>query len=497
MTKCEELRQSVLQAAIQGKLTRQRAEDGTAEELLEEIRKKKHQLLKEGKIKREKKLPEIDKVPFDIPENWKWVRFGDITSKLTDGSHKSLVNSGKGYPVISAKNIQDGKITFENVDRFVDRECFEKESQRSNIARNDIILGVIGGSIGKTALYEHDRKAIAQRSIAIIDTMIFQKYAMLLLNSPLVQNEMKKTASGSAQGGVFLGTISEFLVPLPPLPEQRRIVRRVNRIMKEIDSLQAIEEEMISLNQTFPGKMHDAILQAAMQGKITEQLESDGTSEALLKELRKEKNMLIKNGRIKKEKKLPTISRGEIPFVIPKNWKWVRLGDIAGKTIKRGKIPKYVPKSGIQVFAQKCNTKEGYIDVSLAKWLDESIKDSYPEEEYMRDQDIVINLTGVGTIGRVGFFRSADNALGLPIVPDSHVTVIRTLEIISARYIYYALKNIEPYIERLGTGSTNQRELKPKIVKELVIPLPPLAEQQRIVARLNELLPLCNAFEVV
>ena len=99
MTKCEELRQSVLQAAIQGKLTRQRAEDGTAEELLEEIRTKKHQLLKEGKIKREKKLPEIDKVPFDIPENWKWVRFGDITSKLTDGSHKSLVNSGKGYPV--------------------------------------------------------------------------------------------------------------------------------------------------------------------------------------------------------------------------------------------------------------------------------------------------------------------------------------------------------------------------------------------------------------
>lgn len=214
-----DMQKSILQLAIQGKLVEQRPEEGTGEELLQQIQAEKQALIKAGKIKKEKPLPEIaeDEIPFDLPENWRWVRLGRIVKKLTDGSHNPPPNSGSGYPVISAKNVKNGLITFENVDRFTDEAGFEKENPRTNISRGDVILGIIGGSIGNIAVYTHDRQVIAQRSIAIIESMIDTGYFVYVLKSPLLQNAMQAAAAGSAQGGVYLGTLSNFLVPLPPL----------------------------------------------------------------------------------------------------------------------------------------------------------------------------------------------------------------------------------------------------------------------------------------
>ena len=228
-----DMQKSILQLAIQGKLVEQRPEEGTGEELFKQIQAEKQTLIKAGKIKKEKPLPEIAEyeIPFDLPETWRWVRLGRIVKKLTDGSHNPPPNSGSGYPVISAKNVKNGLITFENVDRFTDEAGFEKENPRTNISRGDVILGIIGGSIGNIAVYTHDRQVIAQRSIAIIESMIDTGYFVYVLKSPLLQNAMQAAAAGSAQGGVYLGTLSNFLVPLPPLAEQNRIVAKLEEIL--------------------------------------------------------------------------------------------------------------------------------------------------------------------------------------------------------------------------------------------------------------------------
>ncbi len=244
-----------------------------------------------------------------------------------------------------------------------------------------------------------------------------------------------------------------------------------------------------------PQELKNSILQLAIQGKLVEQRPEEGTAEELYRQIQREKQALIKAGKIKKEKLLPEISEDEKQFDIPEGWLWARLDDLVIKEIKRGKSPVYTAKSGTLVFAQKCNTKAGYIDIGLSLYLDETKLNKYPKSEFMQDMDIVINSTGNGTLGRVGIYREIDNHEGLPIVPDSHVTIIRANGAMDIWYIFYALKYYQPYMEKLGSGSTNQTELSANLVKALLIPLPPLAEQRRIVAKIEELLPLIDRYE--
>ena len=244
-----------------------------------------------------------------------------------------------------------------------------------------------------------------------------------------------------------------------------------------------------------PQELKNSILQLAIQGRLVEQRPEEGTAQELYHQIQAEKRRLIKEGKVKKEKHLPEITEDEKPFEIPESWMWCRLNDIVAKTVKRGKSPTYIAKSNTLVFAQKCNTKAGYIDLSLAQCLDETKLSKYPEEEFMLNNDIVLNSTGNGTLGRVGIYRNSDNPNGRPIVSDSHVTIIRTNIHVDSEFVFYALKYYQPYMEKLGSGSTNQTELSAGVVKALLFPLPPLAEQKRIVAKIEELLPLVDRYE--
>ena len=170
----------------------------------------------------------------------------------------------------------------------------------------------------------------------------------------------------------------------------------------------------------------------------------------------------------------------ELPFEIPDTWEWMRLENCCGKEIRRGKSPKYIEQSGTLVFAQKCNTKYNGIDIGLALSLDEGTLGKYPDDEFMQDGDVVINSTGTGTLGRVGIYRSADNRVNLPIVPDSHVTVVRAYRGIHSFYLYAFMKANQVELEKKGEGSTNQKELKPLTLKEMFVPVPPRTEQERI-----------------
>ncbi len=261
-------------------------------------------------------------------------------------------------------------------------------------------------------------------------------------------------------------------------------------------------------------QLKNSILQMAVQGKLVPQNPDDEPASVLLERIREEKEKLIKEEKIKKEKNLSYIFKGddkihyekvgknppvsiedELPFEIPESWEWVRLKEITCKEIKRGKSPKYSNKGNILVFAQKCNVKSGGINLSLAKLLDENMLSKYPNDEFMEDFDIIVNSTGTGTLGRIGIFRNSDNFLNKKIVPDSHVTIVRTGVNFSSEFLYYCMKYYQPILEEKGEGSTNQKELKPKTIKDLYIPVPPLKEQQRIVGKIEALFPYIEKYE--
>lgn len=253
--------------------------------------------------------------------------------------------------------------------------------------------------------------------------------------------------------------------------------------------------------------LKNALLQEAVQGKLVPQIASEGNARDLLREIRKEKGESLPLAPARKRSsatpsagsnaarnaRFAPITEDEILFDIPENWCWCRLGEICNE-IKRGKSPKYADKSNFLAFAQKCNVKTGGIDLSLALYLDENSIGRYSEADNLIQDDIVINSTGGGTMGRVGLYETKVPAGIKGVYPDSHVTVIRSIGNINQHYLYYVLKLNQPVLEKNGTGSTNQTELKPAVLADFVIPLPPLSEQKRIVAALEKFMPLIEEY---
>lgn len=247
------LKKSILQEAVQGKLVPQDPNDEPASVLLERIRAEKQKLIAEGKIKKDKHESIIfrrdnshyekrgseevcidDEIPFELPTGWCWCRFSTICYKLTDGSHNPPPKRANGFRVISARNIKNGRILFTDEDRLCDQNGFNKENPRTQISKGDVILGIIGGSIGNTAIYGYDEPVIAQRSIAIFGSLINNKYMKLLLDSPLFQQQFNSKSNGTAQGGIYLGELANMLVPLSPVNEQNRILASISFLENKI-----------------------------------------------------------------------------------------------------------------------------------------------------------------------------------------------------------------------------------------------------------------------
>ena len=178
----------------------------------------------------------------------------------------------------------------------------------------------------------------------------------------------------------------------------------------------------------------------------------------------------------------------EIPFDIPHSWIWARLKICCNTPIKRGKAPKYISKSNTLVFAQKCNTKSDDINLSLAQFLDESTLIKYSQTDYLQHNDIVINSTGTGTLGRVGLYSENDNRQDFNVVPDSHISVVRITKELNAEIIYFWLKLKQPVLEHEGEGSTNQKELRSEYLSNILIPIPPFNEQRKIVEQIKTII---------
>ena len=512
----QQLKNSILQMAVQGKLVPQNPDDERASVLLERIRAEKEALIKVGKIKREKNPSVIfrgadglpyekvgggepvcitDEVPFEIPDSWEWCRLGTVMvnrdAERIPLSVSEREKLDKIYDYYGASGVID------KVDKFL----FNKPL---------LLIGEDGANLllrSKPIAFIATGEYWVNNHAHVLDTVggLSMKYICWYINAI----NLAPYVTGTAQPKMNQEKMNSILVPIPPIQEQHRIVAKIEELLPCIAKYDQAESQLAALNAGFPAMLKKSILQEAVQGRLVPQNPDDESAAALLERIRKEKARLVREGKIKRGGGGSVIFRrdgshyerlddgsercidDEVPFEIPEGWEWCRLGNITAKEIKRGKSPVYADKSFVLVFAQKCNAKYGRINLSLAKFLDESVISKYPRDEYMQDSDIVVNSTGTGTLGRVGFYTNADNPNRLPIVPDSHVTVVRVNNDI-AQYIYYVLKYYQSFLEECGEGSTKQKELKADKIKELLIPLPPLAEQKRIVAKIEELMRCCE-----
>lgn len=492
MTICDDLRQSVLQAAIQGKLTKQLPEDGTAGDLLASIKAEKEQLIKEKKIKKEKPLAPIaeDEIPFDIPESWVWIRLASAFQLINGDRGKNYPSKDKlsekgAIPFISAINMSDCTIKKDGL-LFVSQTQYDALGS-GKLNKNDFVF-CLRGSLGKFCKYPFEQGAIAS-SLVILRKIgnIVDDYIKIYLRSPLIQNQINESNNGTAQPNLGARDIAKYVIPLPPLAEQHRIVARVNELMAKIDELETVEKELVALKKAFPGDMKASLLQAAMQGKLTQQLPEDGSAADLLASIRAEKEQLIREKKIKKEKPLAPISSDEIPFDIPDNWEWVRLsyiGEIVGGGTPKTEVPSYwdgdipwlTPADMKNVMSRYVKNGERFI-------TEEGLANSSSR------------LMPKGTVlyssrAPIGYIAISENDICTNQGFKSVVPYIHGL----SEYLYYAIIQATPGIVKRASGTTF-KEISGSEFGKTVIPLPPLAEQKRIVEKLDKLLPLCDALK--
>lgn len=464
-----DLRQSVLQAAMQGKLTTQKTEDGDARDLLREIRAEKEKLVKEKKGKKEKPLAPLtdEEIPFGIPENWVWCRLGEIIT---------LVSGQDFSPHQYSDTVQEGFPYITGASNFGNHSIIENrwtKTPRCIVSRGDLLLVCKGSGYGRVMICNLTSAHIARQIMGIRqNNNVDVQFILLFLESNF--DILKRFGQGVIPG-ISRGDVLNMQFPLPPLPEQRRIVARVEALMKEIDKLEQTEKKLEAIKAAFPGDMKASLLQAAMEGKLTRQKAEDGDAKDLLLAIREEKEKLVKEKKGKKEKPLAPIGDEEIPFDIPENWVWCRLGDciklLSGQDLTPDKYN--ASGKGTIYITGASNIENGRITVN--RWTE------FPRAIAHKGE---LLITCKGTIGEMCFLN----------IDKVHIA----RQIMSIKEILVDIKYVHIFLlSYVNTLKGNAKSMIPGIDRKNVLnalfPLPPLSEQQRIVEKLDQLLPLCDS----
>lgn len=515
----QQLKNSILQEAIEGRLVPQDPNDEPASVLLDKIRKEKARLVKEKKIKvdknesyiyrsedghwmehfADKKRAEVcidDEIPFNIPKGWEWVRWGMLGDYKKGPFGSSLTKSmfvpksDKAVKVYEQKNaIQKD---FSLGDYYISKDKYET-MKGFTVNPGDIIVSC-AGTIGETYLLPVDAPAgIINQALMRARLHLDSIAPYWLLNFRyilLIENKLKGAGSAIKNIPPF-EVLKAMPVPLPPLAEQKRIVAKIEELLPKVEEYGKAQEALDKLNEELPERLKKSILQEAIEGRLVPQDPNDEPASVLLDKIRAEKKRLVKEGKLKKKDLEETpISEEEIPFKIPESWVWCKLNDIC-IFLSRGKSPSYsdIPNE-YPVFAQKCNLKDGGISLKQARFLNPETVTKWQEEYHLRTDDVLVNSTGTGTVCRTRLFHERHLGKYPFTVPDSHVSVVRTSDSICSAFIYYLFnsKIYQDYWEDRLAGSTNQKELYIGVLQNTIIPLPPLSEQKRIVEKIEQLL---------
>ena len=476
----EQLKASILQYAIQGKLVEQRPEEGTGEELYQQIQAEKQRLIAEKKIKKEKQLAEIpeDEIPFDIPESWKWVKVGEIGS-WGAGATPPRTNPayyGGTIPWLKTGDLNDGLIN--EIPEFITDLALEKTSVRLNPV-GSVLMAMYGATIGKLGILEIPATTNQACCACIPYNGIHNRYLFYYLMS--MRRTYISMAEGGAQPNISKEKIVNSLFPLPPLAEQKRIVAKIEELLPLVDRYAASYEKLEQFNAKLPEDMKKSILQYAIQGKLVEQRPEEGTGEELYQQIQAEKQRLIQEKKIKKEKPLSEISEDEIPFDIPESWKWCRMGSLGitqtGNTPSKAH-PEYQGKDIPFI------TPGDILDGDIC-YENQALSIAGMKVARICEAGSILQVCIGGSISKVAMtkqrvtFNQQINSI-TPFCCDN-------------RYIYYVMMSF--YFSKTmkeKAGGTATPIINRGIWNTLLLPLPPLAEQKRIVAKIEELLPLCE-----
>ncbi len=515
----QQLKNSILQMAVQGKLVPQDPNDEPASVLLERIRKEKEQLIKEGKIKKEKNPSYIfrgadnlpyekvgknepvciaDEVPFDIPETWEWARLGMIS---TYSHTKQKINAQNADPKMWVLDLED----IEKGGRLLEQKTVEERKAVGDKTFFD------SGDILYSKLRPYLLKILVAPDCGIctpeiVPFKVFGKldpeYVVAFLKCPYVDGVINSVTYGVKMPRVGTETMTELLVPIPPLSEQKRIVEKLNEVTPFTDSYAEAYVRAAELNQQFPDLLKKSILQEAVQGKLVPQDPDDEPASVLLERIRAEKEQLIKAGKIKRDKhesvifrrdnshyeKLDGIERcidDEIPFDIPDNWRWVRWGNIS-ESIQYGYNAPAKDKGRIKM------VRISDIQNNIVLWdtvpyceIAESDIGTY----LLQTNDILFARTG-GTVGKSYLVQEVPEEA----IYAGYLIRTRYSQWLCPQYLKFFMES-ELYWSQLrnGTIATAQPNCNGKTLGKMLLPIPPLSEQYRIVEKVNALFDYCNS----
>lgn len=481
----QKLKSSILQLAIQGKLVPQRPEEGTAQELYAQIQQEKQRLIAAGKIKKEKPLPEIteDEKPFDIPESWMWVRIAEIT----------LLNPKNDLPddldtsFIPMTLIDDG---FRNHHTTDTKLWGQIRKGFTHFAENDIGIAKITPCFQnrKSVIFQNLKNGFGAGTtelsiIRVISDSLSRQFLLSFFKSKFfIDNGVKSFTGTAGQQRIHKDYLATCLFPLPPLSEQRRIVAKIEELLLYIDRYEQAWNKLEAFNKRFPGDMQKSLLQMAIQGKLVEQRPEEGTGEELYQQIQAEKKRLIAEGKIKREKPLPEITEDEIPFEIPEGWKWCRLPSVADMCL--GKMLDKQKNQGILApYLRNVNVRWG--DFELDDLLEMRFEDVLDDRFLIQKNDLV--MCEGGEPGRCAVWKDET-----PIHFQKALHRIRFAKFLSPNYFYYvfSLYANNGIFNKLFTGTTI-KHLTGQSLDRIIVPLPPIAEQKRIVERLEETLAVC------
>ena len=433
-------------------------------------------------------MPEIteDEIPFEIPESWEWVRWGELSFSIQYGYNAPAIANGQ-YKMVRISDIQNNKVLWDTVPYC---EIKDDDVETYQLAEDDILFARTGGTVGKSFLVKEVPCNAVYAGYLIRTRFDAQKlvpeYLKFFMESQLYWQQLRNGTIATAQPNCNGQTLSKMVVPIPPLEEQHRIVAKIEEILPYIDQYDKAYTKLETFNKKFPEDMKKSILQMAMHGKLVEQ-RPEGTADELYEQIVAEKAQLIKAGKIKKEKPLPDITEDEIPFEIPSSWKWVRLGTIVsvygGKRIPAG--TRLSENDTGHKYIRVADMKDETVSLDDIKYITDEIYEKI-KQYFITSDDIYITVAG--TIGRVGVVpRELNNA---NLTENADKLVFRRLD---KMYLCRMLNSeVVQHQIREATTQVGQPKLAIARIQKLIVPLPPLAEQKRIVAKIEELLPYCD-----
>ena len=499
------LRQKVLDLAIRGKLVPQDPNDEPASVLLERIRQQKQQMVKEGKLKaKDIKNDTIifvgednlhyekfadgslkcieDEIPFDLPDGWAWARLGTVAEAIGDGDHQPPPQTSFGVPFLVISNVSGGRLSFENT-RFVGEEYF-RQLPETRKPRNGDLLFTVTGSYGIPVLVDTDDKFCFQRHIAIIrPCIVSNRYLYVVLGSSYVKSICDDKATGTAQKTVGLATLRELLIPIAPYKEQGQIYVQTQNALSMVDSISSDKEDLLNIIEHTKSK----ILDLAIRGKLVPQDPDDDPASVLLEHIRAEKEELIRQGKIKRDKKESVIFRGEdnsyyekigsevrcideeILFEIPESWRWCRLCSLSD--IIMGSSPSGESICDDQDFPEFHQGKSYFSDCMI------SYSGQHTKEITKMAEPGAVLLCVRAPVGEV-------NLTNRSICIGRGLAAIKAFDNILEHFLFYWLQAFKPVLVSKATGTTFVA-ITTDVVKGLLIPVPSLHEQRRILSRIQ------------